>query len=147
MNKSRGNSHPTKKTCYSRPVVVYKIATGDRREYKSVTQAAAAVQMCQSWFGQVLRSSMHANGFICAYVEDEDKAIEKLRNYQSRGEYEKPTTIFCSEKPKKKMVMLMVKKGLWIQVPEENATPEYAERYLHRLEERNKTNSEKQTTI
>jgi hypothetical protein len=37
--------------------------------------------------------------------------------------------------------MLMVKKGLWIQVKEEDATPEYAEQYLRRLEKRDKTNS------
>ena len=137
MNKSRGNSHPTKKTCYSRTVVVYKIATGERYEYKSVTQAAAAVEMCQSWFGQVLRSSMHANGYICAYIEDEAKAIEKLRNYQSRREFSKSST----RDQKGKRVMLMVKKGLWIQVKEEDATPEYAEQYLRRLEKRDKTNS------
>ncbi len=132
--KSKGNSHPTKKTCYSRTVVVYDIATGMRTEYKSVTQAAAAVGMCQSWFGQILRSSMHANGFICAYIEDEAKAIEKLRNYQSRREFSKVST----REPKGKMVTLMVKKGLWIQVREEDATPEYAEQYLQRLEESNK---------
>ena len=112
---------PKPKTCYSRRVVVYDIATGNRMEFPSVIKASAKVGACPSRFGEVLRSGMLINCYVCAYIEDEEKAIVKLANCQARGEYVKP-----QRKRSEKLVSLRIDPKTVIMVTPDKATAEYA---------------------
>lgn len=120
-----------KRKSRNRRVVVYDIATGERTEYQSVTMAAGAVGCNISWLNQVLKSRMHVNGFIVAYIEDEAKAIEKLRNNQSRGEFKR--TVRRTTAPKG-TVPLRIDDRTVIYVSPDQASESFAEKYRKKLQ-------------
>ncbi len=122
---------PNIKTCYSRHVVMYDIATGTRSEQPSITKAAAKVGCSPSWLGVTMRSTMHFGNYIVAYVEDEAKAKERLHQYQSRGDFAR---IFRKPNTKKK-VALRIDARTIIYVEPKNANEEYAEQYRQKIKE------------
>lgn len=118
-----------KRKTRNRRVVAYDIATGERVEYQSATMAAGAVGCNVSWLNQVLRSRMHINGYVVGYLEDEAKALGKLRNYQSRGDYARsPRRATHNGK-----VPLRIDARTVIYVNPEQANEAYAERYRKML--------------
>lgn len=120
---------PKSKTCYSRKCVVYEIVTGKRREFPSLAMAAAMVGCSRSFLWQIIRAGMNTHGYVVAYIEDEEQAIVKLKALQARPEYRK-----MKQKKERKLVPLRIDSKTIIYVPEEKATPEYAEAWRVRHE-------------
>lgn len=114
----------------NRAVVVYDIATGERMKFDSVTMASGVVGCSVSWLTHVLRSRMHVNSYVVAYIEDEAKAVEKLRNHQSRGDFKR--TIRRSMTPKG-TVALRIDDRTVIYVKPDQANEAFAEEYRKRL--------------
>ena len=124
---------PKPKTCYSRRCVIYDIATGNRSEAPSITKAAAKIGCSTSFLGQIIRAGMNTNGYVVAYIEDEQKAIVKLRALQARGDYKRPQKRSREEK----LVPLRIDSRTTIYVKPENATEAYAEQWRQRYYECN----------
>ena len=119
---------PKPKTCYSRRCVIYDIATGTRSETHSITKAAAKIGCSTSFLGQIIMAGMNTNGFVVTYIEDEQKAIVKLRALQAKGDY-KPRK---QRKREEKLVPLRIDARTVIYVTPDKATPEYAEQWRQR---------------
>lgn len=120
---------PKPKTCYSRRCVIYDIATGTRSETPSITKAAAKIGCSTSFLGQIIRAGMNTNGFVVTYIEDEQKALVKLRALQAKGDY-KPRK---HRKREEKLVPLRIDIRTVIFVTPDKATPEYAQHYINKL--------------
>lgn len=118
---------PKPKTCYSRRVVIFEIATGKRSEAPSVTKAAAKIGCSTSFLGQIIKAGMNTNGYVAAYIEDEEKALVKLRALQAKGDY-KPKR----RAEKEKLVPLRIDRKTVIYVTEDKANDEYAEQWKQR---------------
>lgn len=116
---------PKPKTCYSRRCVIYDIATGTRSETPSITKAAAKIGCSTSFLGQIIRAGMNTNGYVVAYIEDEQKALIKLRALQEQRRNEE------------KLVPLRIDSRTTIYVKPENATEAYAEQWRQRYYECN----------
>ena len=129
--ESKGNPHPTIKTCYSRSVVGYNLTTGERRQWKSVRQAAESVGMNQSWFNHLLKENRPSNGWLCAYAEDESVIEERLCYYRRSGKFAKN----ASKKKRQTdgLVALRLDRRTVIYVNPDEATPEYAQQYLNKI--------------
>lgn len=134
------NTKPYHKTCYSRAVVTYHIATGTRREFPSVTRAADFVDVSSSWLGHILRTNHKAGDYIAAYVEDEEKAKERLRFYQNKREYRRDGAKTVASTRGK--VALRIDSRTVIYVDKRNATEEYAEAYRRRIAGKTENNFE-----
>ena len=122
---------PKPKTCYSRRCVIYDISTGTRGEQPSISKAAAKIGCSISHLGQVLRGGMNINGYVVAYIEDEQKALVKLRALQARGDGKKLT----KRRNEKKLVPLRIDSRTVIYVQPEKATESYAEEMRQRYKE------------
>lgn len=120
---------PKPKTCYSRRCVIYDIETGQRSEAPSITKAAAKIGCSTSFLGQIIRAGMNTNGFVVTYIEDEQKALVKLRALQAKGDY-KPRK---QRKREEKLVPLRIDSRTIIFVTPDKATPEYAKQYLNKI--------------
>lgn len=119
---------PKPKTCYSRRCVCYEIATGCRREFKSIRQMAAFIGCANTTCGMVMKSGLHTGDYIIAYIEDEQKAIVKLRTFQEKQN-------FKARKTKRKEVPLRIDARTVIYVTPDKATPEYAQKWKEKHEE------------
>jgi hypothetical protein len=124
---------PKPKTCYSRRCVIYDIETGTRSETPSITKAAAKIGCSTSFLGKIIRAGMNTNGYVVAYIEDEQKALVKLRALQAKGDY-KPRK---QRRREEKLVPLRIDSRTTIYVKPENATEAYAEQWRQRYYECN----------
>lgn len=128
---------PKPKTCYSRNCVCFEIATGRRREFKSISQMAAFIGCANTTCGRVMKSGLHTGDYIIAYIEDEDKAVVKLRTFQEKQNFKAKTK-------GRKEVPLRIDARTVIYVTPDKATPEYAEQWKarHEADERHTTEHE-----
>ena len=137
----KGNPNPTIKTCWKRAVVGVNLTTGQRVKWQSVRMAADAVGFDPSWFTHLLKENRPANGWLCAYEDEEDKMKDRLDWCKRSGKYAKIKP--NAAKSTKGKVALRIDSRTVIYVKPENATPEYAEEYRQRISNANRPQIEK----
>lgn len=103
------------------------------RHTRTTTKAAAKIGCSTSFLGQIIRAGMNTNGYVVAYIEDEQKALIKLRALQAQGDY-KPRK---QRRNEEKLVPLLIDSRTTIYVRPENATEAYAEQWRQRYYECN----------
>lgn len=123
------NNKPPIKTCFSRACVCYNIFTCKRKEFKSISALAAYIEKSTANTGKIMRSGMHTGDWIVAYLEDEKKAIEKLRVFQRKEKFK------LKSSRSEKLVSLRIDAKTTILVTEDKATPEYAAKWKERHEQ------------
>lgn len=125
------NTKPNKKTCYSRAVVGINLTTDERRQWPSVKTAAEGCGMQASWFTHLLRGHQPANGWLCAYEDEQDWFAERLDYFKRSGKFKR--TDPSKDKSMKGKVALRIDSRTVIYVTPDKATPEYAQQYLNKI--------------
>lgn len=114
----------------SRRCVCFEITTGKRHEFASMQKMAAFIGCDPRAIHGVIHASMHTSSHVVALVEDEKKAVEKLRFFRQQYNIKKKTE-------KKTEVPLRIDSRTVIYVTPDKATEEYAEQWRQRYYECN----------
>ena len=139
MAQHGGNPNPCRKTCYSKETVGFNLATGQRRQFRSIRRAALDLGLSITGVQDCIgRRPFHGWMFFLLEEEHTKKSQDSLRywrdNYGKDGRYIGEV----SPMPKKNTtntnkVPLRIDGRTIIYVDPANATPEYAEAYRKKL--------------
>ena len=141
MTKHGGNPKPSRKTCYSKETVGYNLATGQRRQFRSMRRAALdlglSIAAVQDFIG---RRPFRGWLFFLLDEENTKKCQDSLRYWKEN--FDKDCRYIGEDAPmparktptNTNKVPLRIDARTVIYVAPEKATPEYAESYREKME-------------
>ena len=113
-----------------RKVVAVSLETGDVREFPSLGSSAAAIEASPDWLRRHVDRIKPLKGYVWADPENIDKAKAEASRLRFEGFV--PRKPGCPRKTAG-LVWLQLDSHTRIRVRPEEATPEFADNYRHRL--------------